>query len=143
MKASAASTRRDEVAADRRPVEVDDGRIDVPDVEGDGEPEQDDQDRRLADGQEEAPRIAADVEDLLAGDRPDAAHHGRLRSFDGPDEDVLERRLGPPGDPLLELAGRAQGDDLAGIDDRQAVAALDLVHVVRGDERRRPAGRSA
>ena len=44
--------------------------------------------------------------------------------------------VGP--DARLERLGRVQHDDLPSVDDRDAVAELGLVHVVRGHEDRRP-----
>ena len=40
-------------------------------------------------------------------------------------------------DPLLERGRRVQRDDLAVVDDGDAIAVLRLVHVVRGQEQRR------
>ena len=61
----------DEVAAEVRPLGVDDDRLDMLHVEAERIAEQEDEEERYRKGQVKAPEVPDQVEHLLAGDRPD------------------------------------------------------------------------
>ena len=120
-------------------------------VERDAVAEDEEQDQRQDEGDQDAARIAQDLQRFLAHQREEThrARRGerRARAVLMPPppapscstsamkaSSIVGSGLAALGDARLQLVRRAERDRLAAIDQRDAVAVFGLVHEVRGDQ---------